>query len=56
MDSYCGGLSVEWTVVDCGGLWLVTVYCVELSLLWTLLVVSYCGLYVDCSYCGLWLL
>ena len=66
MDCGYSGLSVDcdyltllwWTVcgVDCGGLWLVTVYCVELSLLWTLLVVSYCGLYVDCSYCGLWLL
>ena len=71
VDSYSGGLSVEWTVncgqllwwticgVDCGGLWTVVGYyllSVELSLLWTFLVVSYCGLYVDCSYCGLWLL
>ena len=67
VDSYSGGLSVEWTV-DCE-LWTVTVVdylwsglwwtvvgyyllSVELSLLWTFLVVSYCGLYIDCSYCG----
>ena len=45
VDSYSGGLSVEWTVVDCGGLWTVVGYyllSVELSLLWTFLVVSVC--------------